>query len=112
NKTANQIAFNGLIINLDDPGVYCGSTANPVIVNKPQDLAYVIYTSGSTGRPKGVMIEHRSVVNRLHWMQQAYPIDEHDVILQKTPYYFDISVLDRISRALQSVKLCFSMLGM
>ena len=40
--------------------VYRGSTANPAILNKPQDLAYVIYTSGSTGKPKGVMIEHRS----------------------------------------------------
>ena len=48
----------------------------------------MIYTSGSTGKPKGVMIEHRSLVNRLHWMQHAYPIDESDVILQKTPYYF------------------------
>ena len=59
-KTAGRIAFGGLIINLDDPDVYRGSTANPVILNKPQDLAYVIYTSGSTGKPKGVMIEHRS----------------------------------------------------
>ena len=91
-KTASQIVFGGLTINLDDPDVYRGSTANPVILNKPQDLAYVIYTSGSTGKPKGVMIEHRSLVNRLHWMQQAYPIDESDVILQKTPYYFDVSV--------------------
>ena len=52
----------------------------------------MIYTSGSTGKPKGVMIEHRSLVNRLHWMQHAYPIDESDVILQKTPYCFDVSV--------------------
>ena len=111
NKTANQIALNGLIINLDDPGVYRGSTANPVIVNKPQDLAYVIYTSGSTGRPKGVMIEHRSVVNRLHWMQQAYPIDERDVILQKTPYYFDVSVWELFWWALTGAKLCFLMPG-
>ena len=91
-KTAGRIVFRGLTINLDDPDVYRGSTANPAILNKPQDLAYVIYTSGSTGKPKGVMIEHRSLVNRLHWMQHAYPIDESDVILQKTPYYFDVSV--------------------
>ena len=37
----------------------------------PQHLAYVIYTSGSTGMPKGVMVQHRGVVNRLIWMQQA-----------------------------------------
>src|ERR1700704_68469 len=64
-KTASQIVFGGLTINLDDLDVYRGSTANPVILAKPQDLAYVIYTSGSTGKPKGVMIEHRSLVNRL-----------------------------------------------
>ena len=38
----------------------------------PSHLAYVIYTSGSTGKPKGVMVEHRSLVNRLVWMQSAY----------------------------------------
>lgn len=58
----------------------------------PDDLAYVIYTSGSTGRPKGVMVEHRSVVNRLAWMQRQYPLRADDVVLQKTPTTFDVSV--------------------
>jgi len=53
------------------------------------------------------MIEHRSVVNRLHWMQQAYPIGESDVILQKTPYYFDVSVWEIFWWALQGARLCF-----
>ncbi|CAM2767564.1 amino acid adenylation domain-containing protein [Mycobacterium intermedium] len=57
-----------------------------------EDLAYVIYTSGSTGRPKGVMIEHRSVLNRLQWMQRRYPLGPDDVILHKTPTTFDVSV--------------------
>lgn len=110
-KTAAQVVFGGRTINLDDPDVYRGSTANPAIVNKPQDLAYVIYTSGSTGKPKGVMIEHRSVVNRLHWMQQAYAIDESDVILQKTPYTFDVSVWELFWWALQGARLCFLLPG-
>ncbi|MCR8842559.1 amino acid adenylation domain-containing protein [Paenibacillus sp. SC116] len=58
----------------------------------PEHLAYVIYTSGSTGKPKGVMVEHRAAINRLNWMQTAYPLKEHDVILQKTPITFDVSV--------------------
>ncbi|WP_234308050.1 non-ribosomal peptide synthetase [Streptomyces sp. NBRC 110035] len=66
--------------------------AAPVPLGGPQDLAYVIYTSGSTGRPKGVQIEHRSVVNRLEWMQRRYPVGEGDVLLQKTPATFDVSV--------------------
>jgi surfactin family lipopeptide synthetase A len=111
NKTASRIAFEGLMINLDDPDVYRGSTANPAMLNKPQDLAYVIYTSGSTGKPKGVMIEHRSLVNRLHWMQHDYPIDRGDVILQKTPYSFDVSVWELFWWALQGATLCFLMPG-
>ncbi|WP_051407051.1 non-ribosomal peptide synthetase [Nocardia sp. CNY236] len=62
------------------------------IVSHPADLSYLIYTSGSTGVPKGVMIEHRSVVNRLTWMQRRYPLRSDDVILQKTPATFDVSV--------------------
>jgi len=56
------------------------------------NLAYVIYTSGSTGRPKGALIEHRSVTNRLNWMNQRYPLGPHDVLVQKTPISFDVSV--------------------
>jgi len=108
-KTAGRTTFDGLIVNLDDPGIYRGPQENPVIVNQSGDLAYVIYTSGSTGKPKGVMIEHRSVVNRLHWMQHAYPIGGDDVILQKTPYYFDVSVWELFWWALQAAKLCFLM---
>ena len=108
-RRRGRTTFDGMIVNLDDPGIYLGPKENPIIVNQARDLAYVIYTSGSTGKPKGVMIEHRSVVNRLHWMQHAYPIDGDDVILQKTPYYFDVSVWELFWWALQGAKLCFLM---
>lgn len=55
-------------------------------------LAYMIYTSGSTGLPKGAMNEHRGIVNRLLWMQDAYGLGAHDTVLQKTPFSFDVSV--------------------
>ena len=59
---------------------------------KPDNLCYVIYTSGSTGNPKGVLTEHRPLVNRLNWMQKQYSLDTGDIVLQKTPYSFDVSV--------------------
>ncbi|MBB6249463.1 amino acid adenylation domain-containing protein, partial [Rhodanobacter sp. A1T4] len=59
---------------------------------QPTNLAYVIYTSGSTGKPKGVGIEHQGIVNRLQWMQEAYPLTASDRVLQKTPFSFDVSV--------------------
>lgn len=55
-------------------------------------LAYVMFTSGSTGQPKGVQMTHRSLANRLIWMQDAYRLTGDDVVLQKTPYTFDVSV--------------------
>ena len=42
---------------------------------------YVIYTSGSTGKPKGVAGTHRSVVNRLTWMQRTFPVTEDELML-------------------------------
>ena len=54
--------------------------------------AYVIYTSGSTGQPKGVINTHRSICNRLLWMQDAYDLEAQDRVLQKTPFSFDVSV--------------------
>ena len=58
----------------------------------PEDTAYVIYTSGSTGAPKGAKVSHKSAVNRILWMHDKYPMEESSVILQKTPYTFDVSV--------------------
>ena len=63
--------------------------------NRPldaQDGAYIIYTSGSTGNPKGVLVSHGAIVNRLAWMQAEYQLNASDVVLQKTPCSFDVSV--------------------
>ncbi|WP_084436877.1 non-ribosomal peptide synthetase [Aldersonia kunmingensis] len=59
---------------------------------RPDNTAYIIFTSGSTGRPKGVAVEHRSVVNQIRWITDEYRIDANDVVLQKTPTTFDVSV--------------------
>jgi amino acid adenylation domain-containing protein len=102
-KISNSVAT----INLNDPSAYTGSAENLSIINTSKDLAYIIYTSGSTGKPKGVMIEHRSVVNRLNWMQKLYPLDSNDIILQKTPYSFDVSVWELFWWSLVGSKMCF-----
>jgi amino acid adenylation domain-containing protein len=71
------------------------STAMPsttLVRPAPDDAAYVIYTSGSTGRPKGVVNTHRAIVGHLRWMQDEYRLGHDDVVLQKTPAGFDVSV--------------------
>ncbi|CRK57276.1 FIG01294969: hypothetical protein [Alloactinosynnema sp. L-07] len=75
-----------------DPRMDLPEAAGDAVEVHPAHPAYVIYTSGSTGRPKGVMVEHRAIVNRLLWMQDAYGLDGSDRVLQKTPYSFDVSV--------------------
>ncbi|MCK9815709.1 amino acid adenylation domain-containing protein [Pseudomonas sp. MAFF 302046] len=81
------------LIDLDQPVWDAQPSSDlPVAGLSPQHLAYVIYTSGSTGQPKGVMNEHRALVNRLLWMQQAYGLTAADAVLQKTPFSFDVSV--------------------
>ncbi len=52
----------------------------------------MIYTSGSTGKPKGAGNTHAGLCNRLLWMQEAYQLGADDVVLQKTPFSFDVSV--------------------
>ncbi len=76
-----------------DAGRVDAERAEPLPLRaEPDSLAYVIYTSGSTGRPKGAMNAHRGIVNRLLWMQEQYGLTPGDVVLQKTPFSFDVSV--------------------
>src|SRR6185295_5300103 len=76
----------------DKEAISAENDENPAGGATPDNLAYVIYTSGSTGRPKGVMISHRSIANRLLWMQATYPLTPDNRLLQKTVFNFDASV--------------------
>jgi amino acid adenylation domain-containing protein len=72
---------------------------------RPENLAYLIYTSGSTGRPKGVMNTHGGLLNRLLWMQKEYRLEPGDVVLQKTPFSFDVSVWEFFWPLMEGAKL-------
>lgn len=67
-----------------------GVPRRPPVPLHPQSLAYVLYTSGSTGQPKGVMGTHGALLNRLRWMQDRFPLESGDRVLQKTPTTFDV----------------------
>ncbi|WP_330240525.1 amino acid adenylation domain-containing protein [Streptomyces sp. NBC_00525] len=81
-----------VLVDPADPALAALDGADLPDLATEDDLAYVIYTSGSTGVPKGVMVEHRAIVNRLAWMQRAYPLAADDVVLHKTPVSFDVSL--------------------
>ena len=105
-KLAGQFTFGADVICIDGEGIYSGDSSDLGTTCGPDSLAYVIYTSGSTGKPKGVMIEHRSIVNRIHWMQKKYPIDAQSTILQKTPFTFDVSVWELFWWSFAGAKVC------
>lgn len=82
------------IISLDAKEKSWNTYSHEICISKisPEDPCYVIFTSGSTGKPKGVVNLHKGLYNRLFWMQEAFKLTNNDVVLQKTPYTFDVSV--------------------
>jgi len=72
--------------------LFSAEGSEPLNLSAPEQTAYIIFTSGSTGRPKGVMVGQTAIVNRLLWMQNHYPLTAVDVVAQKTPCSFDVSV--------------------
>jgi len=87
------------------------SAANLVSAASTENLAYVIYTSGSTGQPKGVMITHAAIANHMQWVQQNYPLQTDDVMLQKTPFSFDASVWEFFAPLLAGARLVLARPG-
>ncbi len=67
-------------------------TENPKINIGLHDVFAILYTSGSTGYPKGVLVNNIGLINRLQWFWNHYKFTPQDVICQKTPYVFDVSI--------------------
>lgn len=80
------------VVNLDTFNYSLYSSTLPDLDISSHQLAYCIYTSGTTGKPKGVLNRHDGLLNRLFWMRDQLNITEDAVLLQKTPYVFDVSV--------------------
>ncbi|MFV0278725.1 MAG: amino acid adenylation domain-containing protein, partial [Parahaliea sp.] len=86
------------------------ASAAPVTVHD-HNLAYVIHTSGSTGRPKAVGVSHGALRARLAWMQATYALTQDDVLLQKAPLTFDVSVWECLWPLLAGARLVLAAPG-
>ena len=80
------------VIAMDSLHLDSWPTQPPGLHLEGDNLAYVIYTSGSTGQPKGVGNTHAALAERLQWMQATYQLNDSDVLMQKAPISFDVSV--------------------
>ena len=60
----------------------------------PENLAYMIYTSGTTGNPKGVMIQHKALLNFVHFISKRWNLTENSRIACHSNFSFDASVED------------------
>ncbi|QKV97142.1 amino acid adenylation domain-containing protein [Streptomyces sp. NA02950] len=68
-------------------------------------VAYLVYTSGSTGVPKGVLGTHRGVINRVRWMQRAYPAGDAEVWAARASPGFVDAVWETFGPLLSGVPL-------
>jgi len=106
NMSTPAIDLQNLMIECQD-----SHAGNPSVSLKGDDLIHVIYTSGSTGVPKGVTSCHAGALNRLLWGQEKYPLTDRDVLLQKTPYSFDVSVWELFWPLMQGARLVIAKPG-
>jgi amino acid adenylation domain-containing protein len=100
-----------LCLDRDWPRIARRPAVCPQAGSRSTDLAYVIYTSGSSGIPKGVLIEQRSLVNHMSWMERRFPLGSGDRVLQKTPIGFDASVWEFLAPLLAGATLVMAKPG-
>ena len=73
---------------------------NPEHSNHSSDLLYLISTSGSTGKPKSVMVEHRNLLNLIHYQAHDTPLDFSGRVSQFASIGFDVSAQEIFSTLL------------
>lgn len=61
-----------------------------------EDIAFLQYTSGSTMHPKGVMVSHRSLMDNLNKIYNAYAMNEETILFSWLPPHHDMGLIGSI----------------
>lgn len=76
---------------IDTRQLACFETSNLYQGVTPSErFLYAVYTSGSTGTPKGVLMEHRSLVNLLHFQKRHTSLNFSGRVAQFAAMSFDV----------------------
>jgi amino acid adenylation domain-containing protein len=100
-----KVEFNGIVLDLNDRGLFQGDGTGLAKINTARDLAYIIYTSGSTGKPKGVVIEHQAVHNFMRGITERIEFRAGKTILALTTISFDIFGLETLLALTRGLKV-------
>jgi amino acid adenylation domain-containing protein len=106
---ARELNVNGFphadkLIIIDD---HCSHMTEPQqdLKSRYYQAIYLLYTSGSTGTPKGLLGSHIGLLNRCHWMWEAYPFNANDVCSHKTTLNFVDSLWEIFGSLLKGIPL-------
>ncbi len=91
------------VIGVDIRSDFAVSPPNPAGGRGADSDCLIMYTSGSTGAPKGVVHRQRQVLNRLHWMWDAYPFEAREHACQRSPLVVMPSIWELLGGLLAGV---------
>ena len=77
-------------IDINNSLITCEDDSTLEVINDISDMMYVVYTSGTSGKPKGIIVENRTMVNLISYMQNDTNID-FSSILEFASITFDVS---------------------
>ncbi|MGE5342598.1 MAG: amino acid adenylation domain-containing protein [Candidatus Omnitrophota bacterium] len=93
-KYSESIDSKDEVIDIDDEWWYCFEDRNIEISNSSADTAYIVYNPFDSSTEGGVMTAHRSIIGTLAALQKRYPVEQSDACLLKTPFVFDVSIVE------------------
>jgi len=105
NNFADNIMFDGEIINIEDDPLYCNAKTNLETISNPDNILYVIYTSGTTGKPKGVMLKQKNMINLIYHEYKKTEIKFNERVLQFATNSFDVCYQEIFSTLLAGGEL-------